>query len=140
VGCVVKKSRSNGYRFVDGAISSVVIKAHVVKFRLEQRRVTVERTAATSALRDGDHIRALLQTPLADRLFYVIAFQSASDGKIHYTGPTLHLYLTVLGAALMATGLYSGLVLPLVSATSMFVLDWMFSAQKVQALREFHAH
>ncbi len=136
----MSKSRSNGYRFVDGVISGVVVTSQVVKFRLDERRVVVEKTPATSALRDGDRIRVLLQAPLADKSFYVIAFQNATDGKIHYTGPTLTLYITVLGAALLATGLYSGLVLPLVSATSMFVLEWIVTAQKVQALREFHAH
>jgi hypothetical protein len=136
---MVSKSRSNGYRFVDGVISSVVVTSQVVKFRLDERRVVVEKTPVTSALQDGDRIRVLLQAPLADKLFYVIAFQSTTDGKIHYTGPTLTLYVTVLGAALLATGIYSGLVLPLVSATSMFVLEWIVSAQKVQALREFDA-
>jgi hypothetical protein len=133
---VVSKSRSNGYRFVDGEISGVVVARHTVDFRLSNRRVTVEKTAATSTLRNGERIRTLLQEPLGDAFFHVLAFQKVG-GRIHYTGPTLTLYLTVFGAAVLATGLYAGLTPLLVSATSLFVLDWIMSAQKSEALRLF---
>jgi hypothetical protein len=137
VECVVSGSRSSGYRFVDGVISGVVVASHVVNFRLEKRRMTVEKTATTATLRNGQRIRALLQTPFDDAFFHVIAFQTADDGRVHYTGPTLTLYLTFLGAGLLATGLYAGLMFLLVCASSLFVLEWIFSAQKVEALRWF---
>jgi hypothetical protein len=137
VECVVSGSRSSGCRFVEGEISGVVVTSQVVNFRLEKRRVTVEKTAATAALRNGQRIRALLQAPLGDAFFHVIAFQTADDGRIHYTGPTLTLYLTFLGAGLLATGLYAGLMVLPVCASSLFVLEWILSAQKVEALRSF---
>jgi hypothetical protein len=133
----VSGSRSNGYRFVDGEISGVVVAKHVVDFRLGQRRVTVEKTSATSTFRNGERIRALLQEPLGDALFHVLAFQKVAGGRVHYTGPTLTLYVTLMGATLLATGLYAGLIPLLVSASSLFVLDWIVSAQKVEALRQF---
>jgi hypothetical protein len=133
---VVSERRNNGYRFVDGEISGVKIARHAVDFRLGNRRITVEKSPLTSALQNGDSIRALLQEPLGDSLFHVLAFQK-SGGRIHYTGPTLTLFLTIAGAALLATGLYAGLTPLLVSASSLFILDWIVSAQKVEALRQF---
>ena len=132
----MSERRNNGYRFVDGEISGLKVACHAVDFRLGNRRITVEKTPTTSTLQDGDCIRALLQEPLGDSLFHVLAFQK-SGGRIHYTGPTLTLYLTLVGAALLATGLYAGLTFLLVSASSVFVLDWIVSAQKVEALRQF---
>jgi len=132
----VSERRNNGYRFVDGEISGLKIARHAVDFRMGNRRITVENTPDTSTLQNGDCVRALLQEPLGDSLFHVLAFQK-SGGRIHYTGPTLTLYLTLVGAALLATGLYAGLTPLLVSASSLFVLDWIISAQKVEALRQF---
>ena len=133
----MSERRNNGYRFVDGEISGLKIARHAVDFRLGHRRITVEKSPITSALQNGERIRALLQEPLGDTLFHVLAFQKVSGGRIHYTGPTLTVYLTVIGAALAATGLYAGLTPLLVSASSLFILDWIISAQKVEALRHF---
>jgi hypothetical protein len=136
----VSAPRGNGYRFVDGEVSGLRTAPHVIDFLLGNRRVSVENTAATGILRDGDRIRALLQEPFEDAYFHIVAFQKVAGGSVHYTGPAITLHVTIIGALLMAAGLYAGMLSLLVSSGSIIVLEWIFSAQKVAALKQFQLH
>jgi hypothetical protein len=131
---------SSYYRFVDGRISDVVITRETIDFEVESRLVTVERTAATAALRNGDRIRMLLQAPMDDTFFHLLAFQKVDGGRIHYTGPRVSAPISVIGATLLATGLYINMAFLLISATSLFALQVIFSLQQVETLREFERY
>jgi hypothetical protein len=131
-------SRSHCYRFIDGEISGLVAAPHVINFHVGQRRVIVERTKITATLRNGDRVRALVQAPLEDAFHHVLAFQRAHDRGVHYTGPTLSLHPTIMGATLLAVGIYSGLAFLLISAAGLFALEVIFSLQRAEALRRFH--
>jgi hypothetical protein len=134
----VRLSQS-GYRVVEGEIASVAVTPHLVDFVVAGRRITVEKTAATSSLQRGEQVRMLLQEPLGDTHFHLVAFQKAGGERIHFTGPSLTTHVTFIGAALLATGLYAGMALLLVSATGLFLLECLFSAQKAEALRLFRS-
>lgn len=135
---VGRLSRSHFYRFIDGEISGLVAAPHVINFLVGQRRVIVERNKITATLRNGDRVRALVQAPLEDALHHVLAFQRAYDRGVHYTGPSLSLHPTVVGATLLAIGIYSGLAFLMISAACLFALEVIFSLQRAEALRRFH--
>jgi hypothetical protein len=131
-------SRSHCYRFLDGEISGLVAAPHVINFHVGQRRVIVERTKVTATFRNGDRVRALVQAPLEDAFHHVLAFQRTHDRGVHYTGPTLSLHPTIVGASLLAVGIYSGLAFLMISAACLFALEVIFSLQRAEALRRFH--
>lgn len=127
---------SHGYHLVEGEIGSLAAAPHLIDFMLGGRRVTVEKTAATVALRSGERVRVLLQEPFGDTHFHVIAFQQVG-GRVHFTGPALTAHTTFAGAALLAAGIYTGIASLLVCATALFLIECLFSAQKASALRLF---
>jgi hypothetical protein len=127
-----------GYRFIDGEVSGLVAAAHVIDFRLDQRSVTIEKTAVSATLRDGDRIRALLQEPIEDTFFHVLAFQRPQDRRIHYAGPRSNLHAMLIGATLLAAGLYAGMAFLLISAASLFALELILSLQQAETLRWFN--
>ena len=131
-------SRS-GYRLVEGEIVSLGVAAHLIDFVVAGQRVTVEKTPATSRLQHGDRVRMLLQHPFGGTHFHLIAFQQAGFARIHFTGPSLTMHVTFIGAALLAIGIYAGMASLLISATSLFLLECLFSAQKAEALRLFRS-
>jgi hypothetical protein len=131
------RANDSGYRLIEGEIASLAAAPHVIDFVVAGRRVTVEKTVTTSALRTGDRVRMLLQEPFGDSHFHLVAFQKAGSASIHFTGPALPRHLTFIGAALLATGLYAGIASLLVCATGLFLIEWMVSAQKFEALRLF---
>lgn len=132
------RTRSPYYRYIDGEISNLVVRQDVVDFRVGPHRCTVERTAATDKFREGGRLRALVQAPLEDPHCHVLAFQRGGERGVHYTGPTLPLHPTILGASMLAAGIYSGLSFLLISATCLFAIEVMFSLQRAEALRNFH--
>jgi hypothetical protein len=132
------RASERGYRLVEGEITSVAVAPHIIDFVVAGRRVTVERTAATSTLQCGERVRMLLQEPFGDTHFHLIAFQKAGE-RIHFTGPSLTAHVTFIGAALLAVGLYAGMASLLVSATALFLLECLFSTQKAEALRLFRS-
>jgi len=131
----MRVSRS-GYRLVEGEIASLAVAPHLIDLVVAGRRITVEKTAATSGLQRGEQVRMLLQEPFGDTHFHLVAFQK--DGEcIHFTGPTLTTHVTFVGATLLAIGIYADLASLLVSATALFLLECLFAAQKAEALRLF---
>jgi hypothetical protein len=132
----MRLSRS-GYRLVEGEIASLAVAPHLIDFGVAGRRITVEKTAATSGLQRGEQVRMLLQEPFDDTHFHLVAFQKAAGERIHFTGPSLTTHVTFIGAALLAIGIYADMALLLVSATALFLLECLFSAQKAEALRLF---
>jgi hypothetical protein len=135
---VGRLSPSHFYRFIDGEISGLVAAPHVINFHVDQRCVIVERNKITATLCNGDRVRALVQAPVEDGFHHVLAFQRTHDRGVHYTGPTLSLHPTVVGATLLAAGIYSGLAVLLISGACLFALEVIFSLQRVEALRRFH--
>ena len=129
--------RGSGYRFIDGEITGLTMSADLIDFRIDQRRITVERTAVTETLKNGERLRALVQCPYEDPFHHVLAFQHAQDRRVHYTGPALSLYPTIAGATLAAVGLHSGMPFLLLSAACLFALEVMFSLQRADAMRHF---
>ena len=127
----------NGYRLVEGEIVSLAAAPHLIDFVVAGRRITVERTPATSGLQSGERVRMLLQEPFGDTHFHLIAFQKSGSEPVHFTGPTLTAHVTFVGATLLAIGIYLGMASLLVSATGLFLLEYLFSAQKAEALRLF---
>jgi len=131
------QASQRGYRLVEGEIASLAVASQLIDFVVAGRRITVENTAETSSLQRGEHVRMLLQEPFGDTHFHLVAFQRAGGERIHFTGPTLTTHVTLIGAVLLATGLYAGMASLLVSATALFLLECLFSAQKAEALRLF---
>ena len=127
----------SGYRLVEGEISSLAVAPQLIDFVVAGRRITVEKTAATSSLQRGEHVRMLLQEPFGDTHFHLVVFQTAGGDCVHFTGPSLTTHVTFIGAALLAIGIYAGMASLLVSATGLFLLEYLFSAQKAEALRLF---
>ena len=127
---------SHGYGLVEGEIVSLAAAPDLIDFVVAGRPVTVEKTVATAALRSGERVRVLLQEPFGDTHFHVIALQQVG-GRIHFTGPALTAHTTLIGAALLAAGIYTGIASLLISATALFLIECLFSAQKASALRLF---
>jgi hypothetical protein len=135
---MTRLTRGSGYRFIDGEITGLTMSPDLIDFRVDQRRITVERSAVTETLKNGDRLRALVQCPYEDPFHHVLAFQGAQDRRVHYTGPALSLHPTIAGATLAAVGLYAGLPYLLISAACLFALEVMFSLQRADAMRHFH--
>jgi hypothetical protein len=108
---------------VEGEISGLCRKAHLIDFRLGDREVCIERTAASSRLRNGDRIRVALQTPHEDTFFHVLAFQTTRDSAIRRAGLQPGFGMSFLACALLAAGIYTGMGMLLIPATSFLLLQ-----------------
>lgn|GEM_PF-2506630 len=134
----MSRLRQKYYRLVEGEVSGLMDAAGIIDFELGGRVVCVESTSVTATLRDGERLRVLLQEPREDAFFHVLAFQRASDSRIHYTGARLGLHVTVIGSALIAAGLYSGHAYLLVSGASLFLLELLLSLEQMDVVRRFY--
>ena len=113
---------------VEGEISRLAFKPHVIDFQLGGHRVCIERSAASARLRNGDRIRVLLQTPRDEQHFHVMAFQRTTDPAIRDAGPQMGFGLAFLACLLLATGIYTGIGLVLIPATSLLLLNLLLSS------------
>jgi hypothetical protein len=124
---------------LEGEISALAGKPHLIDFRLGGRRVCLERSAHSSRLRDGDRIRVLLQQPCEGAHSHVTAFQGAADATIRYTGPQLDFSLAMLGGLLLAAGLYTGIGYLLIPAVSLLLLKLLLAFDRDAQLATFRA-
>jgi hypothetical protein len=113
---------------VEGEISRLAFKPHVIDFEIGGRQVCIERSAASARLRNGDRIRVLLQTPRDEQDFHVMAFQRTTDPAMRYAGPRTGFGLAILTGLLLATGIYAGTGLVLIPVTSLLLLNLLLSA------------
>jgi hypothetical protein len=128
-----------GYRIVEGEIENLVVRTHVLDFSVDGHRISVENSALTITLRDGERLRALVQEPIEDAFFHLVAFQREACEHVHHTGPTLTRHTSLIAAALLTAGLCAGMISPLLLATSLILLQWIFLAQQTEALGYFAA-
>jgi hypothetical protein len=113
---------------VEGEISGLCRKAHLIDFRLGGRDICVERTAASSRLRNGERIRVALQAPVEDPFFHVLAFQRTTDPAMRRVGPQAGPGMTFLACALLAVGIYTGIGVLLIPATSFLLFTLLLAA------------
>jgi hypothetical protein len=118
---------------VEGEISRLAFKPHLIDFQLGGQRVCIERSADSARLRNGDRIRALLQTPRDEQHFHVMAFQRTTDPAIRYAGARMGFGLAFLACLLLATGIYTGIGLVLIPATSLLLLNLLLIADESAA-------
>jgi hypothetical protein len=112
---------------VEGTISGLIRKAHLIDFRVGGWLVCVERSAATSRLREGNRVRVLLQ-PDGEHL-HVTAFQRCGEEAV-CAGPQTGFGLAMLSGLLLATGIYVGLAYLLVPATALICLELLLAADR----------
>jgi hypothetical protein len=112
---------------VEGTISGLIRRAHLIDFQVAGQLVCVERSAATSHLREGDRIRVSLQ-PDGEHL-HVTAFQRGGERAL-CAGPQTGFGLAMLSGLLVATGIYAGLAYLLVPATALICLELLLAADR----------
>lgn len=119
---------------VEGEISRLASRPYVIDFQIDGCQVCIERSAASARLRNGDRIRALLQTPSDEQHFHVMAFQRTTDPAIRYAGPRVGFGVAFLACSLLATGIYAGIGLVLIPVTSLLLLNLLLATDKSVAL------
>jgi hypothetical protein len=112
---------------IEGTISGLISKAHLIDFQVGGHPVCIERSAATSRLREGDRVRVSLQAD-GDHL-HVAAFQRCGEEAV-CAGPQTGFGLAMLSGLLVATGIYAGLAYLLVPATALICLELLLTADR----------
>jgi hypothetical protein len=112
---------------VEGVISGLVPRAHLIDFRVAGQLVCVERSAATSRLHEGERVRVCLQADGED--LHVTAFQRCGDRAI-CAGPDTGFILAILSGLLTAAGIFSGLVYLLVPAIALVAFELLLAADR----------
>jgi hypothetical protein len=112
---------------IEGTISGLIRKAHLIDFQVGGRLVCVERSAATSRLREGDRVRVALQGD--GEHLHVTAFQRSGEQTL-CAGPQMGFGLAMLTGLVVAAGISSGLVYLLVPAAALLCLELLLAADR----------
>jgi hypothetical protein len=112
---------------LEGTISGLIRKAYLIDFQVGGQLVCVERSAATSRLREGDRVRVSLQGD--GEHLHVTAFQRSGE-EARCAGPQIGFGLTLLSGLLFATGLSSGLMYLVVPAAALICLELLLASDR----------
>jgi hypothetical protein len=112
---------------VEGTISGLIRRAHLIDFQVAGQLVCIERSAAASLLREGDRVRVSLQ-PDGEHL-HVTAFQRCGEGAL-CAGPPTGFGVALLSGLLVATGIYTGLAYLLVPAIALIAFELLLAADR----------
>jgi hypothetical protein len=129
---------SQEYEVVEGPVYTVRGASGGTRLTVAGRDVRL--AGATSPLREGEYIRALLRKSDDGNAAAVIALQRCGRPGVEYTGPKVTVHFAIIAAVLLVTGFYYGVWWLVCLAAPIVMLRLLFSMQETATLRRFEAY